>query len=732
MNKILQNFWKRRDGFLPFVFPFIFFLVSLFTIYDYGMNWDSPVHFSRGQAYLRYILTGKTDYKGIKSFCRGKDNFNSRVDYRTGEICDRHRKTRVSEYQSNYITFDWTKENDIGGHPPFSDIFMAISNQVFFIKLGLVEDVPSYHLFPIFTTFLLALVVSLWVKQTYGIFASFIAVLIVYLFPLLFEEQHFNVKDPPMAAFFTIAIYLFWLSLSKKKTFYMILSAIFAGFSFSTKFNFIFAPFILLPWLTLYVGIQFFSKILKRKRLSFKELLISYIKNIHKGLLGAIVLYPFIIFTIFFVSWPVLWLDPIKNIGIVIGFYKGIGSTQCPYDIFSPIWLAHCSSAITLKNFLYTLPPITLFFFASGVIISLMKYREKSNVTILWLSFFLVTMLRVTLAVNAIYGGLRQIMEFIAPTAMIASLGALFLRNFIITVLLKIKLFDRMRVATLTFLVSCIFLLGFIPIIITIIKIHPNENLYFNSLIGGVKGAAKRNFPGFASTYGNAYMQAVNWLNRNADKNPRLALLWGLGSNISRVSLREDISFANYYHSGYNQEGEYGVMTMDQNPAYNYFSYKFVDAFLNPVYVLQIDGVPIFKIWKNDPKYIKEGVNIKSEDKENIETKNTEDGIVISLKEPKRLKRMALFLSDKNCEKYMILRPVGISLDNKDYAVVQQVFNDFDEYEVKGYQASRVFLFLGEKARYIKLTLAKDSPCSNSDLGFAVYTFSNLFQEEKQ
>lgn len=696
------------------------------------MNWDSPVHFARGQAYLRYILTGKTDYKGIEPFCRGKDNFNSRVDYKTGEICDRHRKARVSEYQSNYITFDWAKENDIGGHPPLSDIFMAITNQVFFIKLGLVEDVPSYHLFPIFTTFLLALVVSLWVKQTYGIFASFIAVLIVYLFPLLFGEQHFNVKDPPMAAFFTIAIYLLWLSLSKKKAFYMVLSAIFAGFSFSTKFNFIFAPFILLFWPTLYVGIQFFSKILRQKRLGFGKVLIAYIKNIHKGLLGAIVLYPPIIFTIFFVSWPVLWPDPIKNIGIVFGFYKGIGGVQCPYDMFSPIWLIHCSSIITLSNLLYTLPMITLFFFAIGVIVSVAKYREKSSVTILWLSFFLVTILRVTLPVNAIYGGLRQIMEFIAPTAMIASLGALFLRNFIVAILLKVKLFSRMRVATLTFLVSCIFLLGFIPTIITIIKIHPNENLYFNSLIGGVKGAAKRNFPGFANTYGNAYMQAVNWLNRNADKNPRLALLWGLGSNISRVSLRGDISFANYYHSGYNQEGEYGVMTMDQNPYYNTFSYKFVDSFLDPVYVLNVEGVPILKIWKNDPKYVKNDIDIKSEEKEHIEIENTEDGIVISLKEPKRLKRIELSVSDKSCEKYMNLRPIGISLDKKDYAVMPQTFNDLDAYEVENYLGDRIFLFEGEKARYIKIALTKESPCNNSHLDFAVYTFLNLFNKEKQ
>lgn len=731
MNKILQNFWKKISDFVPFVIPVVFFLVSLFTIYDYGMNWDSPIHFARGQAYLRYIFTGKTDYKGIETFCRGKDNFNSRVDYKTGEICDRHRKIRVSEYQSNYITFDWAKKNDIGGHPPLSDIFMAITNQVFFIKLGLIEDVSSYHVFPIFTTFLLALVVSLWVKQTYGIFASFIAVLIVYLFPLLFGEQHFNVKDPPMAAFFTIAIYLFWLSLSKKKPLYMILSAIFAGFSFSTKFNFIFAPFIILSWLIFYVGIQFFSKILKRKRLGFGELLISYIKNIHKGLLGAIVLYPFIIFTIFFASWPVLWSDPIKNIGIVFGFYKGIGSVQCPYDPFSPIWFIHCSSTITVTNFLYTLPLITLFFFAIGVIVSVAKYREKSNVTILWLSFFFVTILRVTLPVNAIYGGLRQIMEFIAPTAMIASLGALFLRNVIVALLLRVELFNRMRVATLTFLVSCIFLLGFIPTIITIIKIHPNENLYFNSLIGGLKGAAQRNFPGFASTYGNAYMQAVNWLNRNADKNPRLALLWGLGSNISRVSLREDISFANYYHSGYNQEGEYGIMTLDQNPYYNRFSYKFVDTFLNPVYVLNVEGVPILKIWKNDPKFVKNGIDIKSEEKEQVEVEKKEDGIVISLKDPKRLKRIELSVSDKSCKEYLNLRPIGISLDKNNYTVMPETFNDLDEYEVKNYPANRVFLFEGEKAQYIKIALTKESPCNNSRLDFAVYTFLNLFKKEK-
>src|SRR3989344_7222995 len=128
-----MSFLNRYSAFF---LPLVFFIISLFTIYDYGMNWDSPVHFARGHAYLRYMLTGKTNYDGLPHFCLNSNNLGSHRDSATGEVCDRHRKVRVSEYESYLLDFNSWVSKGTYGHPAFSDIMLAVSNTIFFKSLG--------------------------------------------------------------------------------------------------------------------------------------------------------------------------------------------------------------------------------------------------------------------------------------------------------------------------------------------------------------------------------------------------------------------------------------------------------------------------------------------------------------------------------------------------------------------------------------------------------------------
>ncbi|MDP3983026.1 MAG: hypothetical protein Q8Q65_03045, partial [bacterium] len=51
----------------------IYFTINLFTLSDYGVNWDEPVHFMRGQTFLRYMLEGKKDYADLPEIAGSKD-----------------------------------------------------------------------------------------------------------------------------------------------------------------------------------------------------------------------------------------------------------------------------------------------------------------------------------------------------------------------------------------------------------------------------------------------------------------------------------------------------------------------------------------------------------------------------------------------------------------------------------------------------------------------------------
>lgn len=697
------------NRFFAILLPILFFIISLLTLYDYGINWDSPIHFARGQSYLRYMLTGKTNYNDLPKFCINNENLNSRVDAQSGETCDRYRKERISEYESNLLDFNSWVSKSVYGHPAFSNIMLAISNNIFFKILGWVEDINAYHLYIIFSTFILSLTVSVWTKQTFGTFASIIAVLTVYTFPLLFAEQHFNVKDPPMAAFFTLSLYFFYLALIKKRSLFLILSALAGGASFGTKFNFLFAPFILLPWIIIYG-----KKLLDTKTIQ---------SVINKKMLLSILLYPMIIFFVFFLTWPAMWSDPIKNIPQVFNYYQDIGESSCNYPRFTYLWFTNCTQLITLKYFIYTNAPFTLFLLAVGLIASVIWFRKNNFLPILLLSFFLLTLLRVTLPISSIYGGLRQIMEFIGPMAMITGIGALFLRDLIVKKMWSLNFLKRIGKDRIVFCVSLIFILGYIPIVIQLIKLHPNENVYFNSFIGGLKGASEKDFPGYGNTYGNAYLQGIKWLNQHAELNSKLALVLGNTQNISRSIIREDISFANSYRSGYNQTGEYQIMlTTNQNQSTATFSSKYLYNFLIPVYDLKVDGVSILKIWKNSKDYLKRG--LKLDETEELIKLSKDQEIIITLQEKKYLKALIATFPNTECKNSMIGTLIYISIDGNTYLEKIDAINSFTEEEMKGYKGDFVYFFTGDEAKYLKITPPSNYTCNLSEIKLSVFTFN--------
>lgn len=719
-----NQFLKIFNSAFFLIIPSLFFLVSLMTLYDYGMNWDSPVHFARGQAYLRYILTRKEDYEGLPNFCMSKESYVAHVDFRSGVICDRHNKNKVSEYESRFLDYRWAKENDIYGHPPFSDIMMAITNQVFYKSLGWIEDIQAYHVFGVFMTFLMAVTIAFWVRGLYGIFASCIAGLSLYLFPLLWAEQHFNVKDPAMAAFFLLGIYFFWKAVVRNNWKYMLLSALFAGASFSTKINYVFALLILFPWLALFV---FFS----RRQTKFKKsihgvtrFVMQSFRRLSLANWSILLIYPLIIFLIFFLCWPVLWSDPVKNIKITLGFYQGIGEVSCPYPRFTLDWFTSCSSMITINRLFFTTPIVTLIFLGIGVFYAVVQFREKYFTPVLWLLVFLVPIVRVTIPLSSVYGGVRQIMEFIPGMAVLAALGALTFRNVLVTII--IKTIPRLKNSknTLAIVISIICVSSYIPFVLVLVKMHPNENIYFNGFIGGLRGAAKVNFPGYDNTYGNAYLAGVKWLNENAEKDARLALVAGLGQNISRASLRSDISFLNYYFSSYMQQGEYLVLLEIQaQPAYSLFTYRYANRFLEPVYKLEVDGVRLLTIWKNDNKHVKKGVDMKSEVEQIPTVTIKSDAMYLEIDEVRDLKRIEFNNLGKACEQQFKLSKMETSIDGINFVGIPENINDYTIFEVTGYNVERVFLFAQNKGSVIRITPPQNSGCNLSEIAIAVFTF---------
>lgn len=650
MNKIL-------NGLKPALFFSLFFFLAAFaTLKDYGVSWDEAVHFSRGQIYLNYFLTGKKEY--------GQENL------------------RKSFYQFEQHTGDYFFK-DNSGHPPVNGILASISNYIFYQKLGILSDITSYHLFNILASSILVFVTAAFMLRTFGFFPALIAFLALSTYPLFWSESHFNVKDPALSAFFAGFIWTFYESFTKRRPKWLVASFVFLFLALGTKFNTLFLPLIIIPWM-----------ILVKK----------YIRGFSKKYLLVLIIGPILVTLGLIASWPYLWGNLPKGFLDVLRYYKQIG-TGFSYQPESFYFLGF--NTFPLQWILFTTPPLVLILSSIGIV-STWIHKEKFNrVTILWLLWLIVPIVRVSVPGATIYGGVRQIMEFIPALALLAGLGAFQ----IVEWLKNSKLLPGKKKLYLMALMAFLFLW---PLSI-LIKLHPQENVYFNSFIRGLAGAKERNFPSWGNTYGNAYLAGINWLNKDAPENSKVSLIQGIDVNAPQILFRSDISIHNYYLSGIRRDGEYLMeLTFNDTGKAFYYAWDYVNNFLDPVYEYKVDGVTILKIWKNDLEHTKPEFRLLNEKllKEQPLTQKENNALIIDLKNEYLLSRAILnFVQKSGCEE-IGTSFVDTSFDRvnwnreKDWIPFPQVDN---QENLEGDTIN--FYFAGRKTRFIRFWFDSSNSC---------------------
>lgn len=549
---------------LAFLFSTVFFIFAFVTLKDYGISWDETIHFRRGSAYVHLFLTGNETYEDLPTI-----NLQG-----SGGKPENIQEPRRSFYQNDFHNARYWETHDVG-HPPLSDELAALFNVIFFQKLGVLDDITSFHLYNILTASLIVFIVVYFMSTMFGKFAAVISFLALVTYPLFWSESHFNMKDVSQAAFFTGFIFSFYKSLTSSKK-WLFLSSIFFALALGTKFNILFMPFIIIPYLLL----KFKEKALK----------------LSKDYVLALICLPFAVLIIFFGSWPFLWQNPL-NIFKIFDYYRQIG-TGVNYQSEQFYWLGF--NTFPLQWIIFTTPPLVLILLVVGLFSCWQNRHKFHSVTILWLLWFLVPIFRVSLPGVSIYGGVRQIFEFIPALALITGVGAY-------------QIVAWIKKTQLKKLAMILIVLMFLWPIQTLISLHPNENVYFNSFIGGLSGAKEKNFPSWGNSFGNAYLQGIKWINANAPEGAKLSLIQGTPANAPAILLRQDIQYIysdtnkRSYFSGEAKQGEY-LMELTYNDTYkpDSESWRYVEKYLVPVYEVQVDGVPILKIWKNDLEHTRQ------------------------------------------------------------------------------------------------------------------------------
>lgn len=665
---------NKIKGFLFVFFVFLsFFFFELMLLPHYGTDWDTINHLPRGQAYLRYIFTGEQTYKALPEYIEyyQKEDALFFSPDKPKESIPKRSVYQIDGYDASYFL-----KKD-GGHPPLSDIFSSAFNVILFQQARLINDIDSYHVYIIFVASLLVATLFWWTRKHYGSFAALITVLSLIFYPLFLGESHFNVKDIPQASFYSLTLIFFYEGLVRKRLLFIVFSAVSFGFAWGTKFNILFSLFTIIPFI-------FFQ------RASFKQ---------YKPLLPALYIFPLVSAIIFFGSWPYLWNDPVHKFFEIINYYKTIG-INTNFDK-SFVYLGFNTYA--LQWIFYTTPLVTLFFTSCGIAYALIKGLKEKEKTVLFVLLWLsIPILRVTMPNAGIYGGVRQIMEYIPPLAILAGIGAAYLVSTL-----------RRLIDTPLLLLQCLVVLSFFPIALKLISIHPNENVYFNPLIGGLKGAKEREIPYWGNNFGNAYRQAVVWINQNAEKGSTLVLAQELMPNLPKLFVRNDLKYGNNLRSGYIRNGEY-VIGLDYGLAANrsYYSSRYYNRYLNPVYQIKVDETSILNIWMNNLSHTKKGF-IQEKKTTDINYKPTDRGILVDLKRPLYISKIQWSFSNFECVPAQQIY-FNVSADGNNWYKTPHVLPEDLPIPILDRQPAGntvTYPFAAEYARYIYIIIEPQEAC---------------------
>lgn len=670
---------------IAFCLGFVFFSLGLLTLPHYGINWDTVNHLPRGQAYLRYLLWGKKDYSELPKFFEDytiKDQWywQKPESLFIDANLPFEKVPQRSTYQITDANLDFYVNHVPGGHPPISDILSSVFNRVLFGQLRLINDIDAYRVYGVFLSACLVGLLFYWLSNTYGRVAGLLASLSLSLYPLFWSESHFNTeKDVPETVFWSFFIYSLWKGVRGKNVKWILTSGVFFGLALGTKFNILFSAFIIVPW---------FIFLLITNQIKISEA----IKNISFGIIATL-----IGVALFIGTWPYLWTDPIAKIGEVFNFYKGIGASG-----------AHNINWYPLQWITYTTPLVILSLFMIGVGVAIYKIiKHKDDLALLILLWFMIPILREIAPGASFYGGIRQIMEYIPAMAIIAGLGAQAVYN------------RYTKKVTIIFLA-----IAFVPITLKLISIHPNENVYFNPLIGGLSGAKAANIPYWGFSFGAAYRQGVIWLNGNAEKDAHIVYAYELIPNFPRLWLRPDLNLHNSARSGYLRQGEYAMTLMYQGIENRSYYEMYLRKFLKPVYEVKVDGVSILTIWKNDE------TNLIRPWKEKLYSdvivKKTPVGLRFRLGEARELSRLEIRYSVKNCTA-LTSGYVELSQDGEHWNRLPEVLPEEWRIAALGEQPKDGYFvepFVGQPARDISVSLTPEDTCLRNITDFKLYVFN--------
>lgn len=391
--------------------------------------------------------------------------------------------------------------------PKFASIIMTLSYR-WFTENGTIPGNISFDVPIIILGSLTLLLTYFFMLKEVGFKAALFSSLSFMIYPRLFEHIHNNMKDP-IAMMVTLLFYfMFFKYFQTRKLKFAILTAISTALLLHTKIYTVFAFLTVLIWLAW----------------NWKDTksLFTSRNTLYHAIIGIMI---FIVLINFLA--PIYWKEflflKVFKVTTILRhptLYMGQVYTNGPPLNYAIIMMIITTPLAILGATIYGFQQI-------------LKNLDKNKpfYTLLILALF-IPIIKYPILNLTIYNGTRQLMDSFPFMFMIAGIGFALAYDHI-RKFLRSKIYNQTLAKYATIIIfACMFI---VPLIM-IIQLHPHQKIYFNPLVGGVKGAQDK----FEMEYwGSSYKQGSEWINENLP--PGSAVMVPIAYHLPEKYLDKDI-----------------------------------------------------------------------------------------------------------------------------------------------------------------------------------------------
>lgn len=477
---------------------------------------------------------------------------------------------KPSQISGSYYYYQWDKQKSVQdyvqafsvkdrNYGPFIDTLSVASHDFFTLKHHIITNpVASYHVPAIIASTLCIFVVYLFAYVTWGTVPAIMAAITLALMPRFIGDSQNNIKDTPIMTLFAMTFTCYYLAFVKRKLRYYVVAGVFLGMTYATKIN----ALIIFPSVLLWVGLV--------NGRSLKD----GVRNMVG--LGLSLCSAFIAILVF---WPYYRYNPLERFVETYGVFR-----NHEWDLYTLYLGQHYRGHEVPRHYPFVMLGVTtptwiliLLALAVAIIIGMLIRRtDKRSLPALLLTciWMLATPVTQALSPNPMYDGIRHYQASLAPMAILAGFAVWYIGK---------MLYTFRKAAFIVFMLVCVW--GYGSILYKDITMHPYQIVYFNELVGGVRGAYGK----FDLDYwGQSLLEASRWINTNL---PTGARIWSTNHNEHHFPIDQSrFTFVSRYPQ-YKVNLIRGIL----------YEWDTDDSYLHPrrkpIYEITVDGAPILQVF---------------------------------------------------------------------------------------------------------------------------------------